>query len=398
MIKETPIIYHRLRVLQIDQGDNDEKAGASSGYKTHLLYNGVSANSWLSPIGICVKTNQMADRTRAPAPIPEACRDAITRRAQLSSTMLGRRVQEVGFQHLDIRAVLCGSAINKEDTTNGYNDGNPGNEYLQDNTRPRTGSLSHRADGMDIPSRPQTSIRTLSREIRQINSSRLEKNSEIPLLTVRQALEQRDSSQEPNKEASSCDICESRSQQPLLTKLLRQSLEANLTSLGPSGLNLSKKKYTDIQDASQKEEKGNTANGNCAICTTPRSARETMSGRSKKKTKPDFTQLNKGHMLKPLLYNRDTELDQQACPSGCGNGCYFQACLASDDYIQESNKAAAVVTDSNRKDRNIRPALNSSRRVKVIQKDYPGISVDVSTRGNKINTTSTQQQQAGDIK
>ena len=95
---------YRLGVLRVAVDDTQEKFPL---VRTHIEYQGISANSWFKPKGIqevstkeresirpCQKVKKDASSAFLSPKIPqlpEACRTTLTQRAKTASSMLGRR-------------------------------------------------------------------------------------------------------------------------------------------------------------------------------------------------------------------------------------------------------------------------------------------------------------------
>ena len=94
--------FHTLRVAL------EEGPGVTPGSpRTHALYQGVSVNSWFSPLGI-------ANRERPSTgyiSLPDECRRTLEERARSAGAVLGRRYYEVGRQLLDTGSILQGKKM-----------------------------------------------------------------------------------------------------------------------------------------------------------------------------------------------------------------------------------------------------------------------------------------------
>ena len=95
-------VFYTLRVSE------DTETKSEEGVKTHVLYSGISANSWLLPIGISVKKQRQSISV---GHLNEECRKTINERAKGQNGIVGRRHFELTKQQLTRQDFIAGKTI-----------------------------------------------------------------------------------------------------------------------------------------------------------------------------------------------------------------------------------------------------------------------------------------------
>ena len=101
-------VFHTLRVSEEPETKTEE------GVKTHVLYSGISANSWLLPIGISVKKQRP---NISVGHLNEECRKAINERAKGQNGIVGRRHFELTKQQLTREDFVVGKTVASKSAT-----------------------------------------------------------------------------------------------------------------------------------------------------------------------------------------------------------------------------------------------------------------------------------------
>ena len=348
-------VFHTLRVSEEPETKSEEDV------KTHVLYNGISANSWLLPIGISVKKQR---RNTTVGHLNEECRKAINERAKGQNGIVGRRHFELTKQQLTREDFIVGRPIASKSASEvschlDENLKQPENYNCTKKDKGISSVISTpatRSQGVRLPNdpllpksakvgrnrfdsmRPFTAPSAMNRDHYQ------EITDALPTLLIRQCssltsqnnafVESKDdmtkhqrSRQSGAKSAPPCS-------NPLRSNAGFSSLHAMQEAL--------EQKLRQAPVPAWIGNEGRSAGGPLPY---PKDVPESM---DKKGTTPKnrFDKDSALQMpppqspLKPLMYSQESEVRHSAgCPYRC-KSC-FRACLASDDFVQNQNETSS---------------------------------------------------------
>ena len=346
-------VFHTLRV----SGEPETKS--EEGVKTHVLYNGISANSWLLPIGISVKKQ----RRNTVGHLNEECRKAIRERAKRQNGIVGRRHFEVTKQQLTKEDFIVGKPIASKSASEV-------SCRLDENQKESENDICIKKDKetSSVISRPATrshSVR-LPNDTILPNSAKVGRNTfdsmrpftapsvmnrdnyhefadALPTLLIRQCT---------TLTSQSNVFVESKDDTRKNQRSRQSGAESAPPCNKPQRSNTGFSSHHAIQEAL--EQKLRQAPVPAWVGSDGRSAggplpypKDVPEGSDKKGTTPRnrFEKDSALQMpppqspLKPLMYSQESEVRHSAgCPYRC-KSC-FRACLASDDFVQKQNETS----------------------------------------------------------
>ena len=373
-------VFHQIRVAK----------NTANLPKSHVIYCGVTANTWFSPLGLVNKHNKKPFKN---SPLTEQLRSKIHERAKSANAVMGRKFHEVARQCVNRDEILTGKHLvskveemmDKSEELRiktdklgvkrvGWNDLPEAStrSLVRPKTSPAPGCRSkglamtftgpddaadqRRASAPSIP-RPRTSpgeIRDFL-EVRHLKVANYTDSQKVtssqdgegkPIILGEDTISFRTFG--AMKEAFAAKVVP-----PIPTSTKPQASEergqgATSTPAPPNAGNTTKfwPSRKDVHKSKHMKNPGQEDSG-------PQSPR--------------------GSSLRPLLYSNDCEIKHSAgCPYMC-KGC-FKACLASEDYIQRAKKM--------REDRDKKEKTQLRRRRKnVPPKDVPRITIDSHADG-----------------
>lgn len=352
--EDNNIVFHKIRISNPNV-DTDGKI-------RHLM-NGISANSWLTPIGITQKSE------KAPyGPINDEIKTVIQERAFSAGAVLGRRHFEIEKQEVKKNEVLYGHRVNFTPSgeiktehkiehggrfcgrkcisnyleyRNKYLTSRPNTCFasLRSQHTPDVGSLNVQAEQIGTTSRPHTShgametkrtpdIETLNVQAEQVcmkdrpstSNGSLEIKSELDIENGKseQTFNQKCNS---NKAPEETSPFKSFSEMKIAYRDRVKSAPALLTKPIPQ----------DIQITQDK-----TKPKSVPVYWRARTVyhRRQMANCGGEEFEDNFVYFTKGSLLRPLMHSESTALKHSAgCPYKC-KGC-FRACLVSQDYYEK---------------------------------------------------------------
>ena len=386
-------VFYRLRVSADKPGHRTD-----DGPRTHVLYNGVSANSWLQPLGMGHRKDQSMPTKSLT--VHDECRRTVIERARSAGAMLGRRHFETNRQTLGEEEVVQGVNIGfkREDTSVAKAAVRPESNRVRFSDRAvplfqKNKDQCLKRELLIVKQRPKTAPSNLlvpkenGKKKEQLfdklsitgirrssNPTETDTTSEKPRSTEKIHADKRDDEKDENsrqddskpdfktlKEMSAAyNACLENFPYPL--GMLGYQV---VNPVGTAGSRLSNAQSVRLK---QRQEDAPPRS------ITPRNR---------------FEKQDKVHMerpissLKPLLFNEDNVVKHgSGCPYRC-KGC-FSACLISEDYIEQSERQGVQSTkgetmDSQKK-KVKRTAMNtrakwgvkSSRRpVKELLREFP---------------------------
>lgn len=390
------LIYHRLRVTQ----EQSEEAP-----KTHILYNGVSANSWLSPSGITKARSHSYSQPSTPSPLPETCRNTLRERAKSANAMLGRRHFEIPRQGISQDETLNGTRmVTKSDQWCDVR----GQSSTQ--TRPKTtGDNRHRrfpAANTSRSQRPHTSVGECRSRLIVSAKARHSKGygedlEELPHLTITQMLSVNKES-EPDEMTRKARVTTPRYSLGTMEDESHSDV-TNTTdeSLGFQSVTAMRETYdVRVKSANMLNprfvpsrrydvERNMRTNLTCySLKTKDNKYQNERHITPRNRFEESVSKVCRGGMnvgmkrfvasgLKPLFYSShvsDEDIQDTGCTSGC-KGC-FRACLASEDYFTKVNENAETERRERiKKQARVKESYSrfSPRKLRIVNREMPEV-------------------------
>ena len=355
-------VFHTLRVSEETETKREE------GVKTHVLYSGISASSWLLPIGISVKKQR---QNTSVGNLNEECRRAINERAKGQNGIVGSRHFELTKQQLTRQDFIVGKTIASKSASevSCHLDENlkvPENDNCTKTDKETSSVISRlatRGQGVKLPSdavlpksakvgrrsfdrmRPFTAPSIMNRDNHQ------DFTDALPTLLIRQCTSL--------TSQTNCFV-ETKDELVKYQRSRQSGAKSAPPCSNPQRSNAGFSSLHAMQEAL--EEKLRQAPVPAWVSTEGRSAggplpypRDLPEGSDKKGTiaKNRFEKDSALQMpppqssLKPLMYSQDSEVRHSAgCPYRC-KSC-FRACLASDDFVQSQSEPTANGKSNNK--------------------------------------------------
>ena len=331
-------IFQKLRVSQCSEDEN---------VRIQLIFSGVSANSWLSPVGISTAQQQKKGGgpscgSGAKKPIlASECRQAIQARAKSASSVMGRRHFEAGQQLLGKDQVLRGrSALEgrgkKFQELRLAPSGSNVEDQIFDQDRKPASQLQVPFRSSLATYRPQTcgTTRSPNERLAQANrpstsipsvEKKMENCPEIQIKPAHPTKPEQDSSDD-NRSASYTET-----RQLGFFDLKRRLALLGDSTVGFRSVEAMKEVFVMRMRSAHGRSPLPACDSNYESVAGNRS-RPTKARNLSDKEKDDVRRHAARQPLKPLLYNEDCDIKHGAgCPYNC-RGC-FRACLASEEFF-----------------------------------------------------------------
>ena len=336
-------VFHTLRVSE----DSDDLAEDDE-VKTHVLYNGISANSWLTPIGISVKKTAPNKHIGY---LNEECRKTISEQAKGNNGIVGRRHFELTKQLLTDQDLVVGKHFSskhgcgrsnfleeniekdRDSEFKGFANRRPslavGRPVTRVEQRRARTAIQSKLDTL----RPFTAPSILARDINEDNSET------FPTLFIRQCTAL--TSQENTTLETTGEQLKPKRSRNGGTKSAPPHSSSHTSTTGFNSLHAMQEAY----ELKLKQplpawvsNDGRSAGGQIPYPKDMVESCDTKAISPRNRFDKDATIREMPQSsLKPLMYNKDSDVRHSAgCPYKC-KGC-FKACLASDDFIQDKSK------------------------------------------------------------
>ena len=399
-------VFHQLRVESPADADDGNA-------RVHFIYNGVSANSWLSSIGISSEVVKSKAVQGQPA-LADECKRTIHARARSASLVLGRRHFEMDQQVIGRSEVLRGTSalgVRPFETIGTSCDHFRGGRssissevepsmpfrHAVEVTRPQTCiAVRNTTEQVHRVNRPKTSIPDLRTNLKIPETQRC--SSARPNPGSKPTIPDSKSKHSSSSEVKTCPDLKIKSMlqtqakpTPITDPVVDESIP---NQLGFMDVKLSSALLNDASIGFRSTDAMKEA-----LVMRMRSARgrspapplyeqqrhghlvddqdgDQQSTKTKAKnrfesTKHEYPRYSTRVPLKPLLYNEEFDIKHSSdCPYNC-RGC-FRACLASEDYINNSEPPEASKPRKPKHRQLKNPLLKSGNRaLRTITKEYP---------------------------
>ena len=373
-------VFHQIRVAK----------NTANLPKSHVIYCGVTANTWFSPLGLVNKHNKKPFKS---SPLTEQLRSKIHERAKSANAVMGRKFHEVARQCVNRDEILTGKHLMSK------------MEEMMDKSeelRLKTDKLGVKRVGWN--DLPEASARCLVRPKTSPAPGCRSKGLAMTFTGPDDAADQRRGSAPsiPRPRTSPGEIRDFLEVRHL--KVANYTDSQKVTSsqdgegkpiiLGEDTISFrtfgamkeafAAKVVPPITTSTKPQPSAERRHGAVSTPAPPNGGDRTKFWPSRKDVHKSKHMKNpgqedsgpqspRGSSLRPLLYSNDCEIKHSAgCPYMC-KGC-FKACLASEDYIQRARKM--------REDREKKEKTPLRRRRKnVPPKDVPRITIDSHADG-----------------
>ena len=427
---QPPMIYHKIRVDNTLTPPIQPSYSAPDPSRTQVVYSGVSAGTWLSPLGMTATASYLQPPTPPPPPLPPAssmasslcsqrggvgtgvpamsqeCLHTLQQRARSANAVVGRRHFELGQQDLACNVVLKGNSIGSGCRTvkplemKADNGGRPRiSTALNIRNRVRVLSASGQKSRPSSTTDPVHRQRCLKNQLQSLGIG-TELLKESPHLVITPVLHYSQSQRADNTRR--CASAKGQGHKVTLLgddavsfksfQAMRDALEYRVKSAPPYAKRNSRPSPaipSPCQDQHHQNapEMSSSLPPPAAGLSAIRSMTRQCEPAPQRLIVPQhrFESNKTIHAgkprhrcgLRPLMYSDDQEICHQ-CPSSC-RGC-FKACLASEDYAREEEarfkqspspgRKKAVSSKASRPTRPTRPT-RARVHLKFVHKELP---------------------------
>lgn len=319
---KTEQVFHKIRLQKHDSKSAKNKTSM-------VCQNGISANSWLTPIGI-----ERKEKSETTIHIHQEIRSKIQERARSANGIMGRRHFELGNQEIKKGEFLQGVHIpSKNENEKDTQDQKVASTSL---LKPRPATSFIPREGRNTPNR---------QHLRRFTIATHSQKRELPNLQIRQLFtkgslkgtsKQENSADSQRRCVSAFDVKSEKrvilNDQTISFRSFRAMKEAY--DITTKSAEISSSNESSCNTTSSTTSNGINQEDRSKVCNSKLGVSNRENSEHVEMDSMRSQSCISRSMLRPLLFDEELDIQHSAgCPYSC-KGC-FRACLASDDYFEK---------------------------------------------------------------